>query len=135
MSRHANYFIAMRPPISIMTYKKKTRISISEAPHNGLLSVKLLLRSRSRESYFERKLGVNLKAIHVESIGDGKCIGKRNEREMRNARRRSKITRVAGVTIYISPKRVGNSGLPPRIQKPRAERERDEGESEEECSR
>lgn len=45
---------------------------------------------------------MNLKAIHVESIEDGKCIGKRNEREMRDARQRSKITRVAGVTIYIS---------------------------------
>lgn len=64
---------------------------------------------------------MNLKAIHVESIGNGKCIGKRNEREMRNARRRSKITRVAGVTIYISPERVGNSGLPSRTQKLRAE--------------
>jgi hypothetical protein len=70
--------------------------------HNGLLSANLLLRSRNRESYFEGKLGVNLKAIHVESIKDGKCIGKCNEREMRDARRRSKITRVAGVTIYIS---------------------------------
>lgn len=75
---------------------------------------------------------MNLKAIHVESTGDGKCIGKRNEREMRDAR--SKITRVAGVTIYISPEWVGNSGLPPRIQKLRAESVMKE-ERRQECSR
>lgn len=77
MARHANYSTAARPPISIMTYikKKNTNISISKVRHNGLLSAKLLLRTRSRESYFEGKLGVNLKAIHVESIENVKCIG------------------------------------------------------------
>lgn len=89
MARHANYSTAARPPISIMTCikkKKNTNISISKVRHNGLLSAKLLLRTRSRESYFEGKLGVNLKAIHVESIENVKCIGGNATKKKRETR-------------------------------------------------
>lgn len=73
---------------------QKHGASVLEASRNGLLlSAKLLLRPRSLESYFEGKLGVNLKATHVESIEDGKMYRGNATKENERRETGSKITR------------------------------------------